>query len=292
MAAGQLITAARFNAMQAKVARTLGFGDGEFGYGQSLNSLPVSANTDIVEASDMNNLRLDLIDTYVHQTGSIPSLDIFAIGDEVGDAELNQYETIANYLFNNKNDIFESTQASVESKLLSVRNTQWGGNAQPQTVYHAFKVTFSNADQRRHFFNAGGEIRFTASVVGGSGSKTSTWAAMLSSMGTIKFNYNTVTASSGLSANIGNFDLTSNYQTIYTKVPSGMLYSNNNYIIRAKGAQTSNIIEFSIEFFDGINNSVDEPVTGTLSSSVSQLRPTGIYVEVPTPVYTVTQLLS
>lgn len=292
MSVGQLITASRFNIMQSKIATILGNGSGQFGYGQIVNGTTVNATTDFIEASDLNSVRLDIINAYVHQTGSLPVLPTLAIGTDVEDATFVTYETLANTIFVNKNLIFEATQASVETKLNSTRSSQWGGTGQPQTIYHKFNVVFINSDHRRHFFNAGGEIRFVASLTGGSSLKDTNWASILSAMGTVKFNYLAATGLTGLSGNIGNFDLTSSFQTIYTKAPATYFYSTNDYVIKAKGDQNSNIIEFSVEFTDGTRGSVDDPVTGTITSSISQLRPTGIYVEVPTPIFNTVQTLS
>lgn len=283
MAVGEIITAARYNAMQAKVATVLGNGSDQFGYGQNLTSSSISP-TNTVNAAHMAVLKTDMVNAFVHQTGSLPALTNIVSTNDITDLVYSEYESISNTIYNNKNNIFETTQASVESKLVSTRSTEWGGSSQPQTIAHEFTVTFSNVDHRRHFFNAGGEIRFSASLTGSSGQKFVSWNSMLSALGTVKFNYTETTAPSGTPSNIGNFDLTSTYQTIFIKSGSGT-YSDSDYIIKAKGVPTSNIITFLIELSDGESNSVDEPVTGTLTSTISQLRPTGSYVEVPTPIY-------
>lgn len=295
MAAGEIISVARYNAMQSKASSVLaGVGtSGQFGYGQDpIKSSPVSS-TNTVNAVHMQNLKADLIDAYVHQTGSDPGLPSVVVSEDITDAVYAQYETISNYVYNNKNDIFASTQASVESKLTNQRSTNWGGSAQPQTVTHEFTVTFSNSNHRRYFFNAGGEIRFAASLTGGSGAKFTEWNSMLSAMGTVKFNYSTTTGSSGTSpSNIGNFELTTSYQIIWIKSGSG-IYSENDIIIYAKvDSANSGKLHFKVEFNDSATGNVDETVTGTLTSSISQLRATGLYVEVPTPVYQTTSNLA
>jgi len=281
MAVGQIITASRYNIMQARIQSILGNGNGEFGYGQALQSLPLAPNQQ-VNASHMTVLKTDLTKAFVHQNGTLPTLITVNINDEVKDSDSVQYENISLSIFNNKNNIFIATQASVEVKINSSRTTQWGGAAQPQSIFHEFNVIFNSADHRRHFFNAGGEIRINSSLTGGSGAKNSEWIGMLSAMGTIRFDYTSTTASSGITTNIGNFDLTSTYQTIFNKPGTGV-YSDNNYILKARA--NSNQVTFLIEYYDGLTTLLDEPVTGTITSSISQLRPTGVYVEVPTPSY-------
>lgn len=283
MAVGEIISAARFNTLQAKIANVVGNGSGQYGYGQILASSKVAV-TNTVSAQHMTDLKTDIVKARVHQTGgNTPALTPIVTSDDITDAVYVEYENIVDQMFNNKNDIYESTQADVEVKLNSNRSITWGGAAEPQRIFHEFRITFSDGDHRRHFFNAGGEIRLAASLTGASGAKSVGWAGMLSSMSSIKFNYTSVSAGSGSPSAIGNFDLTSSYQTIYTKNGSG-IYSQSSYTIDAK-ASADNQITFLIELYDGENNFVDETVNGTLVSSISQLRPVGLYVEVPSPVY-------
>jgi hypothetical protein len=295
MAVGEIISVARYNAMQVKVKNVLGGvgTTGQFGYGQDpIKSSPVSSiNT--VNALHMQNLKLDLIDLYVHQTGSTPSLSLIILTDDITEIVYNEYETVTNIVYNNKNDIFEASQASVEAKLTNQRSTAWGGGSQPQTVFHEFSVTFSSPDQRRYFFNAGGEVRFAASLTSGTGAKYVEWNSMLTAMGTVKFNYDTTTGGSGTSPNnIGNFELTTSYQVIWIKSGSG-IYSENDIVVYAKvDSVDSGKLIFKVEFNDSSSGNVDEPVVGTLTSTITQLRPTGIYVEVATPVYLTTANLA
>lgn len=298
MAVGEIISAARYNAMQIKIANVLGVGAGQFGYGQ----LPLASNqvssTNTVTALHMQQLKTDLIDAYVHQTGNDPGLPNVLTDEDITDVVYAEYESISNYIFNNKNDIFIPTQATVEAKLTSQRTTTWGGNSQPQSVYHRFRVTFANDDQARYFFNAGGEIRFAGSLTGGSGAKYLEWNGMLIAMGTVKFNYNTTTGDSGSSPNgTGYFELTNTDQVIWIKSGSGV-YSENDIIIYARKG-SAGVIEFTVEFNDGATGSasggfgpVDDPVSGTLTSSITQLRPTGPYVSVDSPIYQTTTNLS
>ena len=119
---------------------------------------------------------------------------------------------------------------------------------------------------------------------------------MLQALGTVKFSSLSMTADSGTSSGLGNFELTSSWQTLFIKTGSGV-YSANDYTI--KGRAVSNKIYFQVEFNDDATGSggggfenVDDPVTGTLTSTITQLRATGSYVEVPTPAYTTTQQLT
>jgi hypothetical protein len=116
---------------------------------------------------------------------------------------------------------------------------------------------------------------------------------MLSNMGTIKFNFADTTSSNnnGTGSTIGNYELTSTYQVVYTKTGSGV-YIENDYIIYAK-ENSSKQIQFKIEFTDDANGSggADERVEGELSSVISEYRSTGPYVENSSPTITRIQML-
>ena len=158
----------------------------------------------------------------------------------IGEESYQTYESLTTICENAKFNV-DSTQADPAVKDSVSRTDLWGGTATPQQIVHEFTVTFQDGNNRRGFFNAGGELRFTASIVNlpGSGEdnyqKTTDWAAMLTNMGTIKFNaFDTVSSNNvGTGSAIGNYDLTSSYQVIYTKTGSGV-YIENDYIIYAK----------------------------------------------------------
>ena len=303
MAVGDLITAARFNEMQAKVALVLGNGSGRFGYGQNLSSSAVSiGNT--VNATHMQNLKLDCINAYVHQTGINPVLTDVARDEDITEAVFAQYENIVNTIYSNKDNIDISSQADIEAKKSSTRTGQWGGANQSQSLFFRLTVTFDSFDARRHFFNAGGEIRINAGISSGSGAKFTDWKGMLDAMGTVRISAGTTTADSGSGLGIGNFGLTTNNQALWIKSGSG-IYAANDVTVRAKlNAIDGNQIILEIEFNDGATGSgaggfggVDDPVNGVLVATVTQVRATyaiprnNLYVQTPSPVYNVTKEL-
>jgi hypothetical protein len=168
-------------------------------------------------------------------------------------------------------------------------------------------VTFASADARRHFFNAGGEIRFTADLdPAASNGKNNDWNNLLAAMGTAKFKSNGCASDGsapGTDLGIGNFDLTDTYQTIFQKDGSGV-YAENDYNIAAK-ENSSSIIQFRIQFRDddvgddagdsnndGAINPIDESVTGTLDSIVGERLPTGTRVSLPSPTFATTNNLT
>ena len=68
MAVGDKIAANDYNTIQGKIALVLGTGSGDYGYGQTVSSSPVSANSKI-STLQWSNLRSDILRAYQHQVG-------------------------------------------------------------------------------------------------------------------------------------------------------------------------------------------------------------------------------
>lgn len=285
MSVGSLITASRFNLLQGKIATVMGVGSGDSGYGQTLQSSTVSVN-EIITAQAFNNLLQDILRARVHQTGAIPpQFQSVNIGDEIADS---LFVTAGNVISLAETDRFllHPSQSTEALGINSVRNSPWNG-----ILRHEVRINFGSANAARHFFNAGGEIRLSANIVGGTGAKTNTWRNKLSSMGTIKMNYNETTATGvGTQSNIGFYNLTSSYQQIFEVTGSEIsssVYSTNNYVVEAR--KTSSTVDIRAVFEDDHPNNPQLPdpnVTGTLTSTVRFLKASGIYVSVADPIFT------
>ena len=160
---GDNITAAQFNSLQSRVSNIMGTGSGDSGDGQRLASAQVAV-TDTVQATDMINLKTDIDKANNHQAGSDSALDAIATGkiigaDATGDdtatltstsGGFNDYETAVALIETNKL-LLDSGNSSVEATTSSSRTTSWNG-----IITHDFNITFTDANQRRYFFNAGG----------------------------------------------------------------------------------------------------------------------------------------
>lgn len=308
VAVGDLITAAQYNTLQSRIATILGTGSGQNGYGQTLSSSTVSAAA-IIQAAEMDNLLVDMNAARTHQVGSGTGLSNLDVGDIIG-ADASGADTTAG--FNDYLDAMTTiegakftiagTQSDVEAATSSQRTSNWGAVGDI-SITHEFTVTFDDADHRRHFFNSGGEIRFSANISGQSGAKSNDWATMLSNAGTISMGYTaTTTTGTGTAAAIGNFDLNTGYQEIFSKSGTGN-YAENEFTIQAKANSTSQL-QFLVTFrdadlgdqvlpgsnpgSDGIivpGPAEDEAVNGTITSTVQQLRAIGSNVEVASPSY-------
>lgn len=299
------ITAARINNLQSRIELIVGNGAGENGYGQSVLSSQVSNLSGVIEAADINNIYNDMIKARVHQVGPgdagirqvLQNLNVvaedtsFFVNDSGvvstdADGALKGIRDFENLMSDIEVDKFQvhPSQAVVETAITDTLSSRWNG-LRDQEV----RVTFTDADHRRHFFNTGGEIRFAANVTGAATLKGLDWAQLCSTIGTVSFKYNTTTVSgSGTPQSIGNYQLTTSYQTIYQKVGAGYytgVYSGNLYTIKAKYTD-ANVIWFKIEFNDVVfDNNIDNDVDGRLESVVQQFRANNT-VSVPSPSYT------
>jgi len=303
MAVGDLITAARYNNAQGRVAAVLGNGSGNEGYGQTVTSSIVNNNLRVT-AQHINNLYEDLKKIRVHQTGGIPnSISQVAIGDTIGDAAsdgditkgFDDYESLITTVESTgQRFLLASTQRTVDiDAKVDQRRNQWTAPIKCQ-----FRMTFRNADHRRHFFNSGGSLTIVSSisnppVSGDSFAKTQDWQSILNNSGTVSIDYTTTsTTGTGITQSIGNYDLTTSYQEIFRKSATG-IYGNNNYYIRAK-APSSSIVDIEVEYFDHNPGGykIDEPVQGLLEAKAGFVRASGIYVDVDSPSFAIIDTLA
>jgi len=320
---GDSITAAAYNTLQGRIENILGTGSGQDGYGQTLSSAsvtppssPAAGDGATVEAEQMQELWDDMNAAYKHQTGNDLSIRRIVDGDVIGADATGTgltYDLLGSYTFDSEdttggfNDYLiamstveaqrfniAAAQATVADATTDTRTTTWNG-----TINMTFTCTFTSADHRRHFFNSGGEIRLEGSLSSGSGAKDTDWATMLSNTSAIRFGYNYTNASSGTGSAIGNYDLTSTYQQIFTKSGSGA-YVENLYKVEAKENSTT-VIEFKVTLADNdvgdrdltagpppYGALVDEDITGDITFTLGFRRASGSYVSVNQPSFSVT----
>jgi hypothetical protein len=290
------ITAANFNTLQNRVERLLGGGSGQSGYGQVPNRSPVPPQS-VVYASDLNKLLLDINRISIHQTGSITDLSpvtqsskIRADEETVGDRDgWKQYIAKIAELETDPL-VVDGTQVSIETIATDSRFSPWQGQ-----LSHSFTLTFTDTDHRRAFFNSGGQIYISAQIESPSTPKSNDWKTMLTNMGVIQFKANT-TSKTGLGGTlfpnddgpVGNFQLTAGLVTLFERTGQLDSYSENRYYIFGKEVSQS-AIQFTIQFQDQDQGdpTIDEEIAGTVVSRIQALRPSGEYVSVPLPSYSV-----
>lgn len=247
---------------------------------------------DRISASHYFNLYLDIAAARVHQKGplyTVPNNAYLATGDLVEEAYLTDLETLMNdvelekFLVGTGQITLENLKDGTGTDINSTRTTSWNG-----TISHEFNVNFADTAARTGYFNAGGEIRFSGSLTGGSGTKTDDWRNMFTGVGTVTFARNGVTRTgTGTGTSLGSvtpYNLTTSYQLLLQK--NGATYLDNRYYIYGKLVGT-NTIRFLVQYADldaggtglpggtGGPNPIDENVNGTIRSNVSIYRPVG-----------------
>ena len=322
------ILAERHNNLYERIINILGNGAGRNGYGQGQGegygaapeSFPVSklndSDNNLVTAEAINAIFADLVRARIHQIGTEPSEiaeiiensnivaeetsffvnagpdgKLLEVQDENGTKKgILDFERLIKDIETDRFSI-DLSQAILEGVISSTRERPWNG-----LIFHEVAVTFRNADHRRHFFNSGGEIRFSMSNSGSVTPKGQDWGFLCANLGTVKFNVDQTSADilPPPGANpIGNYDLTDTYQTILEYIGGGQfsgVYASNLIKIKAK-ENSDNIISFRIEFNDIHGGEYDENVTGRLVSTLQQYRAVSSAVTVPTPTYsTVTSI--
>lgn len=300
---GSLIRAIDYNTIQTSVANILGTGSASFGYGQTVISSQVPPNPSnpsgvkVIEANDWAKLKIDILKIANHQgtasnplVTSIPSVTNSSLIDN---ADVSAFEAVIPFLNSNRFLLAEFTDETFSPTISQTRTTSWNN-----TVRHSFTIDFGSANNARYFFNSGSQLRFNASRSGGSStSQNTSWTNLLSSMGTVIYNVNGSTASSGTTSLIGFYSLKNVPQTVFTKTGTAA-YTGNDYTITMSCDVTDNLsgtaryIYVAVYFNDDYTGSFGDSVTGTLTHNVTMRRATGGNVSVNKPTATNTILLT
>lgn len=263
-----------YNFMQNDVARVLGTGVSNFGYGQLVESSPVSLSSKIT-VNQISQLRNDIIQCYRHIFGTIPTelsapqegnlvtwtplgaiISEYNIGEynetdyNVVDltsqvvSPFNQYPVFSSDIVANR---FNSSPF-LEDRLTLPTNatsTIWPGpfgEFWRTTIECRVTVSFASADDARFFFNTGGQIKFTSTRTGGADTdQNSIWSNFLqNTVGLQGFGGNFPTPGIG-SLDGGNFyRLTNNFTSPYYNVNSTGAYSLNTFKLWARAIDAPN----------------------------------------------------
>ena len=295
-AAEAKIFAEDYNRLQQKVTSILGQGGGiygtDYGYGQTTVSTQVIGATapdnntgDLATVEQMNNLRIDMMKCWQHQTSDPFPINSVKVTDTIeagsasaplagtGNTTYNDYTFVVNYIDTNRLTATPSAMSLISDKA-ALSFTNWNN-----FKTHDVTVTFTDSNHKRYFFNAGGEIRISA-VHSGShvvNSKPWAWQNLLSSSGILIYNYSNYAASTSAPAVLANY--TQNNSVVYGE----------NYYKILSSAPSANSVFFRMIFHDVDTGdqqggsqpgpAVDENVTGTTTSSVSIYYPTGTAVD-------------
>lgn len=291
-----LILAAQFNTLRNRTASLLGNGVSDFGYGQPVQSSEISAGA-VITAARLATLKSDMSRIYLHQTGNPFPLDTISTGDIVGaDSSgsnatkgYNDYLSLLTTLENNRFDI-ASSQQDVDMTLAGdARTLSWSYT----TITSEFLARFATTNDRRHFFNSGGEVRISGDVINldlGSPSydRNLGWQNMITNPGQIKMGHNYIDASNPGVTNVvyaqgksfGNYQITSTFREVFRKNASTSVYENSYWTIEVRNDNPTEI-RFRIRFVDaGPESNVDpnfvkEPVTADIFMNYGNRRALG-----------------
>lgn len=292
------ILASRYNALRDQVNLVLGSSSAvtpTYGYGQNFSTNSVigtrsvadPSNADKVSAQNYEDLYIDLIRTRAHQVGAAVTINDFVIGDyetntetadKIEETYIQGLESVATNIITDR--LVAHPDNLRLTSLPTASSSRPSSTTWSTVISHIFTITFASEIARRHFFNAGGEVRLSASVdYTGSQSKTVDWQTILNAMGTISFKAEETISNAGVGSgtSIGNYDLTSTYKQIYSRT-GGAVYARNRYNISALSTNATTI-QFKVEFIDGLPNNItygiDEVVFGTFNSNVDVATPDG-----------------
>jgi hypothetical protein len=279
MASGSQIEDTDFNTIQDKAQLLMGTGSGSRGYGQTVQSTDVFQGNLITKAQ-WDLIKLDIINIKLHQDGNIPPVVNVNVGDPVGygaSSPNTNYDILLEDA-SAKRFLIAGSQSVVAAKASQIYSTPWSVQAQATLT-----VTFGDANQGRYFFNSGGKIRFTSSLIGAvTTPQITAWINFLNSVGTQGFGADTDPA-------VNYYTLTNSYQTYYQNFLSSP-YSANSYRLEARtdvannSTGTATQLELRVTLLDSyidpdtITGNVEPPgdaVNGTLTISVSELKASG-----------------
>lgn len=273
MPINDLIRVPDYNDIRNVIVSVMSVGAATQGYGQTVLSLP-EAEGSLVSKGQWDNLRFDIVNALVHQTGLLPSITEPAVGELLRyDANQPnfQYLTLANLANTNRFDIALG-QYAIETGVSRSDTVSFS-----TSVSATVTVNFASANQARFFFNSGGKIRFNSAFVDSLGTSQSiAWRTLLNALGTVSFG--------GNSPSINFYNLTNSNQVFYSEGTSGT-YSMNRWQLsaRANVANNSSGTATQIIFTSLWRDIYTDPgapppgdlVQGTMSLTVTQLRAVG-----------------
>ena len=301
MAVNDKIRVADYNAIRSTVVDNLGTGAGPFGYGQALNSSAVAEGTKLT-VTHIDQLRNDIINAWTHIFGTAPTPTTVVEGGKVrfnsSNAPVDAYQAIASTINSNRFTVAGS-QSAVNVPTVPSSTTWPGiyGASWTSLIQCTVTATWPDANQARHFWNSGGQIRFTASRTGGTNNnQNNAWTGILSSAGTRSYGGNN--PGTGVSPNDGqNWYRCTNSRQLWYSLSGSSPYGSNTYKIYARtldaasgnnSTGTARQGEWHIEFADNYVDPGQHPsnplpdyidsVDGTFSIAVSLLYATGILV--------------
>lgn len=264
-----------------------------YGYGQGGATTGARSSGNLVYADDATGGFKQLQDD-VQSLASFLGITLRSgVGTDVTSSDTITAVTWNNLMLDVK-DLWDNRFSPDASSLTTTTETSvtytsaWSSQVQQETTF-----TFSNENECRAFFNAGGKLGVSSSRAGGSSTTQNTnWTNLLNAIGDVFLTHNDITANSGASEFKGFYELTASYQELYNKFGSGA-YATNYFRLEGRVDSTTNptIVYLRATWADehtegtgtgpdGIPGTGDDgygndTVDGTLTLNVRVQEPTG-----------------
>jgi hypothetical protein len=259
----QIIYGSDYNAVQTKVRQVLGDGYpnyGDYGYGVSLTSSPVSSTATIYGA-DWNNLIADVKTAYVHVNGANYSGYTSSVSGNISYANLNNANVAIDSALASRTSVNagQITQTSAYSRSFT---SAWSSSISSDVTF-----TFASATAARYFFNAGGTLLFQGTYAYGSATaQNDAWSQLMTD-----FSYTINRAEWYALQTSGNGYVP---YTLSNDVNVGAVYRVNTVNVTS-AVVTSTAIQFTVAYNDshvGTGGGPDS-VDGTIGFRVYQNNP-------------------
>ncbi|NDG31450.1 hypothetical protein EB118_15455, partial [bacterium] len=281
MSTSTSIQASQFNAIQTRVAKLLGTGTGDFGYGQTLISSQILPGQKIT-AQPLVNIKIDLDKIAFHQTNLASAAPSVQLGQSIAATDWTKYTNELDLLEANRLQISEtSAQSTWTADYSTLGFSNWNS-----VRAHTVTFDFGSINNARYFFNTGGEIRIVPRHTGftNASSKGGAWAALFNRLGTkgVRLRANVTTCQDGTAESKGYYQLTTTPLQIFSIVDTGP-YAGNDFVVLASVSNPLRSLIITCRFTDDtLVPATDEAVDGTTTSSLGILRATGSSVGILT----------
>jgi hypothetical protein len=291
-----LISVSDYNAIRNGVASVMGVGSATRGYGQTVFSVAKSQNQ-LVSQTDWDLLRLDLLNSRIHQNGA-GSLTEINENQLISAATINLYESLRTTIDNNRFNVAAGrflTEGANPNGTTLTSSRNFNGAEWSEEISCTLTVTFTDSNRARYFFNSGGTIRIQSSRSGGTrtDAQNTSWTNLLNSAGLREFGGQIPTT--GFSPLNGqNFYRLTNIFQQYYSISSSSPYGDNRYVLEARSnvannsSGTANQVFIRVRFIDGYidpdillgrpdGNYIppNDGVDGTFTVSVTEKRADG-----------------
>lgn len=300
MAVNDIISKTDYNTIRDKIANILGTGSADKGYGQVLQSSQVTESNKVT-VNEYTNLKYDIINTHLHQYNTLPTLPTPAEGNTIKyhltDQPVEYWLSVANTLDANRLTLppmgrYKTTNWGTSSYDAG----NWGRYSATDELVFYFTVTFTSAENARHFFNSGSQIEITSSRTGGtSSSQNNTWTSTLTSAGARVFSGGYPGTGVNPNDGLNYFRCANSYVSPWYTRTNSSPYGANAYRIYANtpsvpdnSTGSASTVEFKVSFYDGyvdpddaasslsgLRTAPDDLVNGTFSVSVRTIEATG-----------------